>query len=202
MPERYNLRRTYIMAQRKNGKIELMRFVFSVVVILFHCYRLLGGKEIVGNRLICFPFMPRGYIAVEFFFLVSGYLMAKKLANETRAALPVGSDMGKGYIQFLWGKVSAIFPYHIVAFVLLWVVHSYYTWAGIGKAFSRLLNYIPGFFLVQKTGLNFGNLNSVEWYISAMLILGWLIHDYGTLSGASNWDIFGFRCFCCSFPSC
>jgi peptidoglycan/LPS O-acetylase OafA/YrhL len=166
--------------------------------------------------------MPRGYIAVEFFFLVSGYLMAKKLAKDTRFALPAEGNMGKGYIQFLWNKLSVLLPYHVIAFVMLWIVHGYYTWEGPKDAVSRFLTYIPSLFLVQKVGFDYSNLNSVEWYISAMmiamaiiyplarknysdyariaaplcaiLILGWLFHDYGMVSEVEAWDVFGFRC--------
>ena len=69
--------------RERNGKIELLRFIFALVVALFH----LGGNEKFGHEM-----MKTGYLAVEYFFIVSGYLLVgsverlQKAENEDIAA--------------------------------------------------------------------------------------------------------------------
>lgn len=46
----------------RNGNIELLRFMFCMCVVLYHAW--------VG---------PGGYIGVEFFFMVTGFFLAKKV---------------------------------------------------------------------------------------------------------------------------
>lgn len=47
---------------RRNGMIDFMRFVFACGIVLGH-----------ANSIVVV--MPGGWIGVEFFFLVTGYLM-------------------------------------------------------------------------------------------------------------------------------
>ena len=66
-------------AQRsvRNGKVELYRFIFSVIILLFHAYLadpLQPNVNQVGTTLAMFP---QGALGVEFFFLLSGFLMAR-----------------------------------------------------------------------------------------------------------------------------
>ena len=58
----------------RNGKIEFLRFLFCIIVLLYHIAEsTIGLKyEILDN----ITFFGKGYFCVEFFFIVSGYLMA------------------------------------------------------------------------------------------------------------------------------
>ena len=60
---------------QKNGGIELLRFLFCLIVLLFHEQKYLLGEASLkhGVRL---AFFPHGSIGVEFFFVLSGALMA------------------------------------------------------------------------------------------------------------------------------
>lgn len=51
--------------KQRNGVIDFMRFIFALLVILHHA--ILFHKPIIA-----------GYIGVEFFFMVTGWLMAEK----------------------------------------------------------------------------------------------------------------------------
>ncbi|HCA56040.1 MAG TPA: hypothetical protein DEO95_11320, partial [Ruminococcaceae bacterium] len=55
----------------RNGKIDLLKFLFSIMVIIFH----------FGKGLYNYDLFTKGYIAVEFFFITSGFLFAKSLAK-------------------------------------------------------------------------------------------------------------------------
>lgn len=56
--------------KQRNGKIEFLRFVFSMVVVLFHLnYVYFKDKLLLTDSISFFAY---GYIGVEFFFLVTG----------------------------------------------------------------------------------------------------------------------------------
>lgn len=55
----------FIMIQR-NGMIDFMRFIFSIVIVLHHASLFRGT-------------MLAGYIGVEFFFIVSGWLLMERV---------------------------------------------------------------------------------------------------------------------------
>ncbi len=159
----------------RNGKIEWMRFVFSIVIILFHCRRTFGSSTIklLGHSI---PFMTRGYICVEFFFLVSGYLMASSICRtqERIKAKEIGHfDLGIDSFRFMKKKYWGIFPYHLFSFSVLWVLRVFTRGIfkdGVGAVVSFGIKSIPELFLLQRFGFAFTNIDVVEWYLSAMLI--------------------------------
>ncbi len=61
------------MKTKRNGRIELLRFLFALVILLHHTRFLFGYEQgiLIG-----------GSFAVEFFFLVSGYLLAGKIIGD------------------------------------------------------------------------------------------------------------------------
>lgn len=73
----------------RNGNIDLMRFVFCLIIILYHINNRLDLNPPFGLSEKYFSFCGEGRIGVEFFFVVSGYLLAvtaKK--NYSTTALP------------------------------------------------------------------------------------------------------------------
>ena len=106
---------------KRNGKIDLLRFVFCLGVIILHIEGVLyDGMKSWG----LFSMGHRGYIGVEFFFLVSGWLMAKKLASLDHTPCDLETLGGETY-RFLWNKLRPIIPYHIIvciAMLSLWAI--------------------------------------------------------------------------------
>ena len=197
---------------RRSGTIELFRFVFCVVVILFHAQdaflRGFGDPDTV-HWTLC----GHGNTAVEFFFLVSGYLMAASLSRMDEPADE--RTLARDTQTFFIGKIRPIWWYHVLFYVPSLVTYL------LVKAFGRLdtlnaiVRAIPGFFFVDMFGFRPGNPNNVEWYISVMLIvmfvfyplmrrhfamfskvvapivafalLGWLFKNEGALTGVMVW---------------
>ncbi|MBQ9530994.1 MAG: acyltransferase [Eubacterium sp.] len=200
------------MKSKRNGEIELLRFVFCLLVVLFHINKNIFHLLSANNY--TYALSPRGYIGVEFFLMLSGYFMALGI-DKKKNSLPLGTDT----VRFIWKKYFSIFWYHIIAFCALFVVHTV-----INKDFSmdKFFDVIPGALLITRSGVRFFDINGVEWYISAMilvmaamypvakkhfevyakaiapisavLIYGWLIQKYHTLSGTTVWGPLGFRC--------
>ncbi len=168
---------------RKNGKIEIMRFVFCILVLLYHCNTQFKGMVLTYPGDLRFTLSYRGYIGVEFFFVVTGFLFAKKLSKTDGIK---SENLGKETIQFMWKKYTSIFPIHIVAFTILFVMYA------IVERYSgtALLNFfvktLPNALLLNKTGIDMLNINHVEWYLSCMLIALFILYPIGRL----NYSVF------------
>lgn len=196
---------------QKNGSIEFLRFLFCIVVLLFHEQKYILGEASLKNGLHLALF-PHGSIGVEFFFVLSGALMAKSIYSKRDT-----SPSPKEYGAFLAHKYGSIFPQHFVAFVIavaVWAVFSEFQ--SLAQLIRYLVDSIPNFLLIQMSGINLANPNHVEWYIScmliamavlypicrrfytafthyfaplgALLILGYLYHTTGTLTGVGVWS--------------
>lgn len=207
---------------KKNGKIELMRFLFSIGVVLFHVNTGFWEEKMVIRENM--TFFLHGYIAVEFFFVVSGFLMARSVSGQVqREGLNPdcrSGSLGDDTLRFLWRKVKGFLPYHLIFSAMALVV--YLLWRPANLLQSLILK-LPGLFFLQRTGLpGAESIVVVEWYLSSMLlamailyplckrygrtfsrlaaplcgflILGYLGQTVGGLSGTSTWNVFTYNC--------
>ncbi|MBQ5545717.1 MAG: acyltransferase [Clostridia bacterium] len=198
---------------KRNGTLEFWRFAFAAFVLLFHAEKYILGEPSMAKG-VFFGFFPHGAIGVEFFFLLTGLFLAMS-ADKQRHRQP-DAPIGDETVRFVWKKYTAIFPYHFIAFVTLFIIAvivRQYDW------FHNVLlfvNSLPNLFLFQMTGVPAGNLNHVEWYLSVMIIaiaviyplcrryfevftkvaapvgslmiLGYLGYTCGRLSGVAVWE--------------
>ena len=67
--------------KQRNATIELMRFLFASSIIFFHIAGTLWDRKLIlfSGEEFKLTLFRNGYIGVEFFFLVSGFLMAKSI---------------------------------------------------------------------------------------------------------------------------
>lgn len=150
--------------KKKNGKVELQRFLFSVIVFVMHAHIFAppGFKDTIFRR---------GMLGVEFFFFVSGYFMMRSVARKGEADGNVGPDT----IRFLIGKIKALFPTFGVAWVIAFVVMAITKNAhGIKAIVKLLVHCVWELLFLTQAGFGTTRANGVDWYISAML-LGMLI---------------------------
>ncbi len=152
------------MKKRNNG-IDLMRFVFCLIVIIYH-----GGVfSNSGAKLF-----GMGNIAVEFFFVVSGFLMANSIYSVKETQV---QNIGEDTFRFMKKKLKSFFPYHtftfIVSIIAVAVTVGKFT---VGWFGDYLVSSIPNFFYLEMAGLYDNKVNRAEWYISAMLIAMLIIY--------------------------
>lgn len=155
------------MSEKRNGKIELMRFVFCMLVILFHCRNAMEIKLPAP-----FEFFSKGKIGVEFFFLVSGYLLAKTASKHFEA-----HNITRETQRFIYRKLRTVLPYHIIVFfvclVLTLILKNTYT---PKDCFVTVIDTLPNLFFIQNSGVHKKTLITPEWYVAAMLIVMCLIY--------------------------
>lgn len=153
------------MSQQKNGKIEFFRFIFALSVLFYHMVKW-NYEPISLSHGVHFAFFPKGNMGVDFFFVLSGLLMAKS-AFKRKDLIPESSEYGK----FVWGKYKTVFPQHSVAFIFTLVL-AIVSFEGICQRdiAQLVIDNIPNFLLISMTGIKVGDVNGPIWYISSMLI--------------------------------
>lgn len=139
----------------------MLRFVFCVGVVLFHAW-----------------YVRRGYIGVEFFFIVTGYFLAEKICrlNARETTCPSLENAMKEATWDVLKRYRLIFPYFLVATVLGFIVRAY---AQQWDSATILLNLqlIPADFLyLQNFGFSVASTTGVLWYLSAMTFAVWVLY--------------------------
>lgn len=149
------------MQKGRNGKIELLRFVFCICVLLYHINNdLWGGDKLIASGI---SFFSHGRTGVEFFFLVTGYLTAKSAAKLRSTQERI--NIGNATCTFMGRKVKSVFLPHIILCALMFIFLTAEGKMTLGKFLEKL----PSLLFLQTTGLTDNYFIAVEWYICSML---------------------------------
>ncbi|MBO5313182.1 MAG: acyltransferase [Clostridia bacterium] len=136
---------------KRNGYIDIIKFLFAIIIAEFH----LGSGIFLGGR-----------IAVEGFFMITGYLMLK--SSEKENATDIG--LGKSTASFLWKKYKALLTFLLPATILSYIVtiacREAPFWDAIKRAPLLLFEIVP----LNSTGLKGEYVVGVSWYLSSMFI--------------------------------
>ncbi len=188
----------------RNGKIDLLKFIFSVCVVLNHAKYVLPAefeKYFMGFSL-----------SVEFFFLVSGWLM---MVSIEKAEKSISGPLGKETAFFILKKYKSLYPDVAVAYFFGVIIMCICTSA---EFFPLIEQSWFDAFLIISTGLRGTGVITVTWYVSSMLIcmtvlypfirkyknmalnvvlplgtlliFGFMYRNYGTVRGPLNWNGF------------
>ena len=205
-------------SNQKNGNIEFLRFFFCMFVLLFHIEKYVLG-EIPLDGTLQFRFFVHGSIGVEFFFLLTGLLMARHVDNIRKKKNK--ESLGEETSKYVIKKYKSIFPYHIIGFIIIFILSIIVEKYTVTESFMALIDSIPSILLIQMTGFKGIVFNHIEWYLSSMLIgiaiiypflkkyydsfvkyvaplvallvLGYLYFETGRLTGVMNWMVIGYK---------
>lgn len=148
------------MASKRNGKIDFLRFLFSLIIVIHHSRYLFGDDNCL---------FLGGSFAVEFFFLVSGYLMMASIENRARQSSDL-SSLGKESLGFVWNKAKSLYPEVLIAWVIAVIFVAY---ARQKSLLGTAALFIDTFFettFLKMSGVSDTALNGVVWYVSSMLL--------------------------------
>lgn len=142
------------MEQNKNknvfrhvGIIDFLRFFFIVLIVCHH-------SAFLGNH----KFLS-GYIGVEFFYIVSGWLFAR--ACYTQKNLDV--------FGFLFHKIKGFYPEFLVATATGFILMSFFDKDVHGHWLMNFIYWISDIFLLQIWGFPTLSATAVSWFLSAMI---------------------------------
>lgn len=167
------------MVKKRNGAIDFWRFVFAVVLVIFHTC-MLDHEDVLAKQGFLFPF-PLGSLAVEFFLLTSGFLFAKSLNKR-----PENDILSwKGTWSFLKGKLMSFYPAYVICVILTYTVVTVTRLVYVVPPFTGFINKgndlkilmstfvreIYELTLLRNLGINFERLLDQAWYLSAMLLV-------------------------------
>ncbi len=188
--------------KNRNGTIDFMKFICSIGIVIFHSRNFINRS----NRIFI-----NGAVLVEFFFLVSGFLMVASLEKYKEQN---EINVGKTTVGYIGHKIKGLCPEYYVAMLIGFVVlHVFGKGRHVGE---DLLSSVWEISFLQISGLTGYHSNAATWYISAMLLsmlilvplciknrnlflyviapaigifgLGILYQNCGFLSGPENWQ--------------
>ncbi len=143
--------------KRKNNLIELHRIILTLVVCLHHASSLATGR---------LP-LRRGYLAVEYFFMLSGYLLHRSFVKESEHST----------LRYLGKRIRRLYPEYLLAAVVSILIYGV-----LGRDFD-LTRAVQELLMVQNTGIfHMGGYNYPCWYIAVMMVAGVLIYGMLTVS--------------------
>lgn len=102
---------------KRNGNIEILRFIFSVLIVLYHLSKI--GLCTIGGH----TFFRSGYLAVEFFFIVSGIFLGKKLSKDRdiheKQTLYTSLAESRKYV---FSRIKSIYCYFLASIIICEIV--------------------------------------------------------------------------------
>lgn len=154
----------------RNGLIELMRFIAAMMIVMVHFTQFNRGiiKLRIGHGIFEKPLFLGGAIFVEFFFILSGFLMAKTAYRYQNTKT---LSRSKETIEFLGRKLKTVAAEYYPAWIgcfILW--HFAKERFGVGLWLKDLFKAIPELLFIRQIIPNSKVFMTGSWYLSAMLI--------------------------------
>lgn len=153
------------MKKTRNGTIDFFRFIFAICIVIHHGYLLFEGSNYT------YTLFERGAIGVEFFFLVSGFLMAKSINKEKD-----DNAIEDSTIKFMFKKISSFYPAFFISYVISIILISIFCYTGEKMFITRFFDSIWELLLIRGFGFQGVRSYPASWYLSAMVIAMTLIY--------------------------
>jgi peptidoglycan/LPS O-acetylase OafA/YrhL len=140
------------------GKLESLRGIAACLVVLFHSSFNFGLKPLA--------FISNSYLFVDFFFILSGFVMSYAYGRKIREGL--------SFKNYIFLRLGRIYPLHLFM-LLVWlpyiIIKQYLYISGYGGheqfGSSNLFTFITNLFLLHSMGLHTHlSWNGPSWSIS------------------------------------
>lgn len=160
-------------SSRPMNNFGALRLLFAVLVVLGHSFELIDGDRSREPLTRIFGTLSLGELAVDGFFLISGYLVVKS-ALESRSA-----------VEFLFKRILRIYPGYVVAYAICIAISPFVGGALAGLTGASVLSAIVFLFPPEVPGAFPGTpypmLNGSMWTIAyefrcyLLALLAWSI---------------------------
>lgn len=150
--------------KQRNACIDFLKFIFALIIVCHHTNLFFYTDS--------YSLCPSGYIGVEFFFIVSGYLLANKAVEEKN------TNICDANIEMIKQKIIHLFPYVFIACIssnIIYIISNNFV---ITEIYDHLLYTIVDLLGLQMLGFNGFFATGVSWYISALLLISFILYPF------------------------
>ena len=142
-----------------NPEFDFWKFVASIFILLVHSF------VVFGEKLLC----HHGWIAVELFLIITGYLFAQSINKVSR---PVSSEtVGGETWAFLVKKFKGLLPFYVLGFVGVYLCQGHLLLSPKTHA-----DALFDFLLLREQGWSTRPLQGLNWYLSCMLAVQFVLY--------------------------
>jgi peptidoglycan/LPS O-acetylase OafA/YrhL len=139
------------------ASLTAMRGVAALLVAFFHLRFGVMGVPWFDSYIFSFRFGNRGYLWVDFFFILSGFILAYRYGENCRAL------NWRSYGHFVWQRFARVWPLHLVTMGFAIV----YLLAKHGGGYLTRASIMTNLFLAHSWGYYFAPpLNFPSWSLS------------------------------------
>ena len=144
---------------KKNFAIEFWKIFFTCLVILLHYEANIGEKK----------YFACCYLAVEFFFILSGFFMAKHLEIDKE------NSPTKASVKYILLRYKQLYPAFLFSWIFIFCKIIFFDHVKI-SLFSEIRNHIFELSLLWILIPNCKIYNFFAWYISALIITSYFVY--------------------------
>lgn len=141
----------------RHSSLDFIKFFMAIVIVVYHYGIIFWG----------------GYLVVECFFMISGFLMM----NSVYRAKARGDERADSTFRFVLHKYKAIFLPLLFAALMSFV---FYTGIAYKMTFAEAMRKLPylvfEIFPLQVAGFTAYYVTGVSWYLAAMLLSMAILH--------------------------
>ena len=152
--------------ERRLGEIDFWKFAASVFIVLFH------------TRTFYEPdLFPSGFsMAVEFFFVVTGFFFAASVYRDERPFS--GKTIGKETVQFIFRKLNGFLYTFLICFALSAAACVFQNGARTYMNAEALMNGLFEVTLLSNVTGTPCSIIPADWYLSAMMLSLFLLYPF------------------------
>ncbi len=156
------------LRSNRNAVLEALRFVFASAVLCTHLSGDFGIRDETFGTLgpVQITFFKYGNLGVEFFFLLSGALLAASVFRRNRNVMPVNPEtLGEETAGYVLKKMRSLWRLYLPASLCAVI---YYIMQG--EDLMYFIYRLPGLLFLQRTGISEPSFMELTWFLSSMLI--------------------------------
>ena len=143
----------------RNAEIDLYRFLFSMIILLHHSYQLQSAS---GNHIL----FQSGALCVDFFFILSGYFLAKSAQSIDNS----DDNYASNTWAYIFRSSYRLFPFLFFSIFSCLLVRVLFEAQTLKEVFKLISACLPELLFLRMTGLQTIFINPIAWYISAMML--------------------------------
>lgn len=159
-------------ARGYNAEMDIFKFLFAMVIASFHLTHFGDIYLSVPETGIALIRLKGGYMATEFFFLVSGAMMAARVYRMRGTAMIPGETL-----RYCAHKYIGVLPVFILSLIISWVLGMVILKQNLLLRGGEALDVVWEALALHVTGTGHPFvINDPDWYLSALLLGCFIIY--------------------------